>query len=506
MRLIYLIRLISLFLSPIFPVPAKRIYFTTNGLSSGTPINPGYSFNYFWSGSGMGANGNIYFAASTNSETQGGGDVVVGEYNPYTNQMKGLGTVIRGYMLAQNRYANEYCNKMHTWMHGTPDGKVWFGTEDGGRGGHLMYVETATGKLIDYARTQKFIYTDNIFAPVLNQPSQPIGPNNGVSIKDYSFKISGANPKNPRYLWTEAYGGYYFHVWDLQTDSTRGWRGGHRDLRAFLVGPDGSLYYMDGWSGTCMKRTITGQLATVGSGLSSAPPASYCYTESGDTGYTITRITGQVVQIDFASDRARLLADLPDGSGNNDHRCIVASRDGKNLYVMGNDNIYEVNTVTGSHTNLGGLGGATGSFYAMSSGLRDSLGNFYITVNDNGNGNSYLLQVQLGKDKITWSHPGTGTENSGPLVAISGALTISPNPFSMHTRFTLDSWFTKQMENGASLRVINMMGQIVRDFSLDSENFGNGFSWSPRNLPPGTYTVHVKTGNRSVAKKAVLVR
>ena len=41
---------------------------------------------------------------------------------------------------AGNRVSGEYCNKVHTWLCGTPDGKLWMGSQDGGRGGDLKGV------------------------------------------------------------------------------------------------------------------------------------------------------------------------------------------------------------------------------------------------------------------------------------------------------------------------------------------------------------------------------
>jgi hypothetical protein len=486
----------------------QRIYFTTNGQSGGTPVIPGFEFNYFWSGSGQGKDGRIYMAASSHSESQGGGDVGVACYDPYAGRMSGVGTVVQAYTDAGNRVGGEYCNKVHTWLLGTADGKVWFGSENGGRGGHLLYVDQAANTLVDYSRVQKFIYrSSDPITPVLNRPHEPPGSTNGVALQGYSFKISAMNPANTRYMWTESYGNCYFHVWDLRTDSTRGFPGGHRDMRAFVVDRQGNLHYNNG-SGNIMRRSVDGQLKFMGSVLSPSP-TTCLYTHSFDTAFTSCRKSGQVAIYDFVNESARLLADLPDGGGNNDYRAMAVSRNGKTVYILGNGNIYQISVATGSYTNLGSLNGEDGNGYAQSCGLMDTLGNWYITVN--GSGSSYLLQVHLGKDKITQlqipdEQDGIEAGNGAGLSSKTEIYAL-PNPF--HAAVTI-SWANLSGNNAetgfkpvsatlsdAKLIIYDPYGRIV----LATHMTHKSYTWNAAGNPPWIYLAMVKICNRSYTRR-----
>jgi hypothetical protein len=481
--------------------PTKRIYFTTNGSSGGAPIIPNFTFNFFWSGSGMGADGCIYMAASNNTETQGGGDVGVAYYNPYTNRMYSSGTVTQAYAAAGNRVGNEYCNKVHTWMCGTPDGKVWFGSEYGGRGGHLLYVDPATHRAVDYSRVQKYIYLSSPVLPVLNHPELPPSSTNGIALQNYSFKINNINPANPRYMWTESYNNYYLHVWDFVTDSSRGFPGGHKDMRAFVVDRQGRLYYGTG-TGVVYRRSPWGRLEVVGQGIGYLPN-TYCYSHSYDTAYTLHRQQGELAIYDFVNDTVRLLANLPDGSGNNDYRAMAISRDGLKLYVLGNGNVYEVSVLTGAYTNIGSLNGEDGNGYAQSCGLMDTLGNWYITVNGYS-GNAYLLQVTLGKDRITQlPFPSTGVERGTVLNKSGSWFSVSPNPFQGAARLT---WTANSAFPG--FRIYDALGRMVESRpSMAGKTAAPlspfSWTWNAQGLPPGPYFIVTGEGENKRTRKVV---
>jgi hypothetical protein len=478
-------------------ITAKKLYFTTNTLSSGPSVYPGFEFRYIWNGIGQGKNDHLYVGISNKSESEGGGDVCVVEYNPYANTMKSVGTIIKAYQAAQNWGSGEYCNKVHTWFCGTPDGKVWMGSEDGGRGGHLLYVDTQNGnKLVDYSKNQKYIYLyNNPFLPVLNHPEQPPSGSNGIALQDYSFKIMNLNPHNPRYIWTESYGNLYYQYWDVEADSTRAFPGGHKDMRAFLVDKDGSLWYQNG-QGVAYKRSVTGQLKIVGRGLGYLPN-SYVYSHSYDTGYTAHRIDGEIVMCDFVNDTAVLLADMPNGGGyNQTYRAITISRDGKSLYILGGDGIvYELNIATRQYQNIGSISGSLAGSYALSSGHMDSLGNWYITCFGNA---TYILQVHLGKDKIkplVIPDPAPAVEEGDMKYTLDQPFSIHPNPFNGILHISMKG-------TGA---VYGIDGRLVKEFKNTGQH-RKTFIWNPVNAPAGLYIVRVKIGKKVFSRKVLLQR
>jgi hypothetical protein len=462
---VFLFPLFLMFFCPLFSQTAKRLYFTTNMLESGPSIQPGFNFLFVFSGIGQGGDGCVYAAIGNTDEGVAAGDMCVAEYNPYANTMRSVGTVVGAYKASGNWVSGEYCNKVHTWFCGTPDGKVWFGSEDGGRGGHLLYVDPATRKIVDHSRQQKYIY------------------------------LSNNSSANPRYMWTESYPDCHFQVWDLIADTTRAFTGGHRDMRAFVSDRKGNLYYGTG-DGHVYRRSVNGRLSVAGTGIGYLPN-TYCYSHSCDTAFTLHRTQGELAIYDFVNATARLLANLPDGSnGHQDYRAMTVSRNGRSLYVLGGGgDILEVTIATGQHRVTGNIRSALAGDYAMSSGSTDSLGNWYIICTNYRSTQAFLLQVNLGKDKVTQlpMPEVSAIENIRLPMRQALPFMVRPNPFGDQASFFM-------LEKDLFLSVFDPAGRLVWNAG---QMQGRTVVWNAGNVPVGHYIAVAKNGRNVWIRKIV---
>jgi len=489
-------------------ITATKLYFTTNLQSGGTSIQSGHAFNYIWNAMGNGKNGLVYTAVGNNNETQGGGDVCIVEYNPYANTMKSCGTVVQAYQANNNWTTGEYCTKVHTWMCGTPDGKVWFGTVSGGRGGHLMYVDTRKNDtIIDYSRTSRYHYLSPAYTtPVANYPLQPASLSNGQAIWGNDLQTMNINPYAPGYVWTWCLDTVYaFQQWNIPADTTRAWLGGNANLRVFLVDKQGNMYYQEG--ATANKRTVLGQARSAGTGLLGSDPSAFVYSHSFDTAYTTERGTGFIQMFDFPAGKVTTLADLPgSGASDQEYRAITISKDGQYLYILGNaGNLYELTLATKQYKNIGSLSGSLAGSYATSSGVMDTLGNWYIACF--GNGGAYLLKVRMGADSVQALHipdsSETTVETALPADLRGNTVKASPNPFNAGTQIILSSGLLGQ--GAVTLKIYDLNGRLVEDFGVLG-NRQTVVGWSAANRAPGIYMVTAKASGKTYSLRMTLMR
>lgn len=445
---------------------AKKLFLTTNTQSSGPSVRPGFNFRFVWNALGQGKNGCIYLASGDESEEVAGGDNCLVEFNPATNTMRSLGTVVEAYKANGNWVSGEYCNKVHTWFCGTGDGKVWFGTEDGGQGGHLMYVDQANGSRIeDYGL-----------------------------MPGYSLKTLSINPYAPRYVWTESFDNYYFQCWDIQTNTKNSLAGGQGDLRVILSDKSGNMWYSNG--GFAYKRSPNGTTKLRGRGLGYTPSA-YVYTHSYDSAFTIVRGEGRLEMYDFTRDTVVPLVDFPDNSGCEEcYRAITISRDDKSLYMLGNGGVvYQITIATGQYQEIGSLSAVLAGNYAFSSGTMDSLGNWYLCAWSGVNGQQpYLIQVNLGRDAISPLPipDGTAVEIGNAGLLRNGEISVSPNPFSSSVRI-----------HGAGISragIFDVNGRCVAVLAK-----GEG-AWNAGGAAAGVYYVRVRTDYGVNQRRMVLLR
>jgi hypothetical protein len=491
-------------------VTTTKLYFTTNMQSGGTSIQTGHAFNYIWNAMGNGKNGNIYTAVGNNSETQGGGDVCIVEYNPYANTIKNCGMVVAAYQANNNWVTGEACNKVHTWMCGTPDGRVWFGTVSGGRGGHLLYVDTKRNDtIIDFSRRAKYHYlSPGYTTPVANYPLLPAGISNGQAIWGNDLQTMNVNPYSPQNVWTWCLDTVYaFQWWDSTGDTTASWRGGSSNLRVFLVDKQGSMYYKEG--ATATKRTVQGQARAAGTGLLGADPSAFVYSHSWDTAYTTERGTGILTLFDFINSKASPVVDLPGNtSSNQEYRAITLSKDGTKLYVLGDGgNLYEVTIATKAYKVITNISSSLAGGYATSSGVMDTLGNWYIACF--GNGGAYLLKVHMGVDTLRAlripDSSETVAEAGHPLCMPGASLKAAPNPFNAGTEIML----SPQILAGKSvlIRIYDLAGRMVEDFGvLAGAQKKTVLRWNAGGLAPGIYVVMARTGGKTHSLRITLMR
>jgi len=468
-----------------FCLTLKKLYFTTNTLSTGTSVKPGFTFNYTFNAVGTAKNGHQFVGFGDTDEGVAAGDVCIVEYDPYANTMSSPGTITEAYARAGNRVSGEYCNKVHTWLCGTPDGRLWMGSQDGGRGGHLLYVDTRTGVLTDYSRTQKYIYLANPAAPVLNHPELAPGSANGIAIQNKDFVSMNINPLCPRYIWTNSYTNFYFHCWDLEADTTYAYPGGNANTRVHLVDRQGNLWYS--MSGFAYKRSPRGTLKMAGRGLITDSPggSAFVFTHSYDSAFTVGRTTGEIELYDFVRDTVTSFLNMPDGtSGHQHYRSITVSRDGRLLFTIGDGgNLYQINIATRQYQVLQNINAYLPGDYAFGSGNMDTLGNWYICCR--GNSEKYLLQINLGKDLITQLPipAPAGVENLRLVSGNAPAFTVQPNPFGAQVAFLLS-------EKDLVLRVFDPAGRLVWSPRIS----GNTATWNAAEAPAGSYVAVAKNG------------
>jgi len=493
-NLILVLLTMAMLHSASFGWTAKKLFFTSNTLSSGTSVKPGFSFEYTFNAIGTARNGHQFVGFGNTDEGLSAGDVCIVEYDPYTNTMSSPGTITEAYQRAGNLIAGEYCNKVHTWLTATPDDKIWMGSQSGGRGGHLLYVDTKTGVLTDYSRTQKYIYLSDPKVPAINHPEFAPSKTNGIAIQDCDFVSMNMNPYCPRYLWTHSYTNFYYHCWDMEADTTYAYAGGNGNMRVLLVDKKGCLWYSQ--DGFATKRVPGGSSKLVGRGLetTNAPGGSaFVYTHSYDSAYTVARTSGEIELYDFTHDTVVSFANLPDGtSGHQHYRAITVSRDGKSLYVIGDGNLYQVNIITRQYTNIGSIASYLPGDYAFGSGNMDTLGNWYICCR--GNSEKYLLQINLGKDAVRQLYIPPASEKIEGLrlaSANSMALNVRPEPFTTQARISFPA---AKAEGGLILRIFNAQGRLVKDFgSFSAGSFSNPIIWNAADVPSGNYIAAVKS-------------
>jgi hypothetical protein len=92
-----------------------------------------------------------------------------------------------------------------------------------------------------------------------------------------------------------------------------------------------------------------------------------------------------------------------------------------------------------------------------------------------------------------------GAENLRSMVA----LRVFPNPFTKTARISI------QISNGklhySKLGIYDIKGKLVMDFITN--DFGNtAFNWKPDNLPCGIYVLKLKTGDKVLKKRLILLR
>jgi hypothetical protein len=492
-------------------ITATKLYFTTDMQSGGTSIQPGHAFNYIWNAMGNGKNGKVYTAVGNNNETQGGGDVCIVEYDPYANTMKSCGTVVQAFQQNGNWITGETCNKVHSWLCGTPDGKVWFSTVSGGRGGHVLYIDTKRNDtIIDYSRTARFHYlSPNYTTPVPNNPLQPPSLTNGQAIWGNDLQTMNLNPYCPGYVWTWCLDTVYaFQLWNVPSDTTRSWTGGDASLRVFLVDKQGSMYYQS--ASTITKRTVLGQARSAGTGLLGADPSAFVYSHSFETAYTTERGEGFIQMFDFIGAKATTLADLPGtGTSNQEYRAITISKNGQFLYILGNSgNIYELTIATKQYKVIGNISGSLAGSYATSSGVMDTLGNWYMACF--GNGGAYLLKVKMGADTIRALHIPDSSETTaetGIPVSLNGsAIKANPNPFNGATQIVLSHHLLGR--GPVSLKIYDLNGGMVEDFGELSgrESSQTVVRWSAVNRAPGIYLARAKMADRTYSLRMTLMR
>ena len=501
--------ILALFLSAVLlhGFTSKNVYLTTNTLSSGTSVRPGFSFLYVWNAIGQSKAGKLYMCIGNHDETQGGGDVCVVEFNPYTSTMRSLGTLTECYTAAGNFLAGEYANKVHTWLNGTPDGKVWLGGQAGGRGSHLMYIDPADGVLKDYSRTQKYIYQSSTTIPQLNHPELPPNDSNGVALSGCDFVTMSINPYASRYMWTEEYTNLNYYCWDLQADTVHGMGGGDPNLRCIVADKAGNMWTSVG--GFASKKSFNGQSKLVGRGLNStsAGGSAVAYTHSYDSAFTVARQSGLVELYDFVNDTAIPFADLPDGgNANSSFRAMTISKDDKTLYILGGSGIiYALNIATRAYQNIGSISGNLAGSYAFgNSSTMDSLGNWYICTW--GGNQTYWVQVHFGKDTLSpLSLEPTALEKTPVRMTRLTPLEIYPNPVRAMAGIGLSAAVFGNKE--VNVTIVDQRGRLIERRSLRIEaNRDSRLTWDAGRYSSGLYIVRVEAAGKSFSKSVIVMR
>ncbi|MBL8026794.1 MAG: T9SS type A sorting domain-containing protein [Fibrobacteres bacterium] len=485
--------------SLLYSLTAKNIYLTTNTLLNGTSVRPGYNFKFVWNGIGQGNDGSIYMTISDRSEEQGGGDVCVTEYNPYTNVMRSLGTVTEAYKRANNCIDTEYCNKVHTWLSTAADGKVWFGSQDGGRGSHLLYIDPLTKTVVDYSKGQKYLFRKSTpMVPYLNLPLLSPSDTSGVAIQNCSFTNMNINPFAPNRMWTNSYTNNYFHCWDVLNDTARSFPGGNADMRVFLVDKKGDLFAS--LDGMVLKRSFSGSAKIIARNVSPNQPSTFVYTRSFDSAFTSNRGTGNIELYDFTKDTVYPIADLPDGyQDNKEYRAMTISKDGKSLYILGNSGIvYQLNIQTRQYQNVGNISSYLADSYAFSNGINDTNGNWYICTW--GGGRSYWVQVNLGKDAVT-----PAVEQAASTTQ-QRSLSVFPNPFRTYT--TLQLSLPGGITGGrVDFTIFDHQGRLIHRISSAVNNRRVILTKIDLNsFPAGVYSIMAKCNGAAWTSKILSVR
>jgi hypothetical protein len=429
--------------------------------------------------------------------------------------MKSCGTTKDALIKTGNYQPGESLEKFHTHLNPTPDGKLWLGTHDEAyaRGGHIMYVDINQGeKLVDYSRNQKYFYRDGAIMPSLNNPALPPSDTSGVSAQFNSILIMGINPWNPRYMWTKTDPEDAHQLWDLIEDTTFAFKGGTGDQREFAVSKDGSLYYFQ--STTAVKRTPDGGFKIAGRTTARYGGNCFTYSHSYDSAFSITHGYGEVILWDFVNDTVRQIGDMPgDRSNALYYRAVAVSRDGKNLYTLGDGgNIYEFEIATGSYKVIGNISGQL-SGYVMASGgsLIDTLGNWYFAVHNNNLNplDPFIMRVHLGKDLVKPLHIPTpeeiAVEQNNTITDADHPLRVHPNPFNARIRIAV----SYQSRPGGTVSTVqfsifDINGKQIKRLNADSRQLTAGITWKPAGLPNGVYILKMMFENKVFIKKLIL--
>lgn len=186
---------------------ARLIYFTDNGLESGTTLLPGFRHNSCWSGIGASSKGDIYIAASNHYQSKNGtgehGNVAIYKYSPEFDKITLLGDLQSVSSEVNNWMEGESQHKIHTFLMENADGKMYCASDDYYpshfiRGAHMYTIDLETDEISDYSKTQSFVMKRD-FSLVENQDFS--SDTSGVFCEYYGIKGISLNPETPEIMY-----------------------------------------------------------------------------------------------------------------------------------------------------------------------------------------------------------------------------------------------------------------------------------------------------------------
>jgi hypothetical protein len=149
---------------------------------------------------------------------------------------------------------------------------------------------------------------------------------------------------------------------------------------------------------------------------------------------------------------------------------------------------------------VGNIRSALAGDYAMSCGSMDTLGNWYIICTNWRSDLTFLLQVNLGKDKITQlpMPEVSGVQEIRLMAPGNSSFAAWPSPFHSRVEFT---WTPYQTGGDFLFRIFDPAGRLVQDFGRIPNNAKRVLVWNPAGVPSGHYLAVAKNGQRVWTRK-----
>ncbi len=325
----------------------EKIFFTQNGLPTGTPLVHDFEWSSCWFALGNDDSGNIYVAIS--NEIDPDGDVAIFKYDPVLNQMTFINDLKSVSTAAGNWLPNENQQKVHNRLLRGADGRLYFGTHD-----------DSWGTLTDHRGTHIYALGSNSFTDLsasetqyLNSSMQTVQGNIGVHVQNYGTIGMEMTRGTPRLLYGVTYGDGYFYRLNLDTGDIKmiahtgqGYSTGI--IRNFALDTNGSAYVpMQGtnagniriykYDNTAGTWAYTGKFFTDTHFLAGEDPDKsgwrlHVYTQAGDMVYFIA-YDGSIYRLTFATLSLQYLGVLePDP--NPTVSDLILSDDEHHLYAL----------------------------------------------------------------------------------------------------------------------------------------------------------------------------
>jgi len=188
-----------------------KIHFTEDGSPTGPPLVTNFVWDSCWWALGNDDSGNIFVAVS--NEIHPNGNVLIFKYDPVLNQMRFLNDLEAVSTAAGNWLPGENQQKVHTRLHRSADGRLYFATHDNSwgnltdhRGTHIYAIENDTVTDLSKMATK-----------YLNKSMQTVNSNIGVHVENYGTIGMEMTRGTPRLIYGVTYGDGYLYRLNLET-------------------------------------------------------------------------------------------------------------------------------------------------------------------------------------------------------------------------------------------------------------------------------------------------